>query len=73
MVEQGLGVNIMPELLLSGRNDNVRIMELAPPAGRTIGLCLPGRGQGQSTLRFAQCVSEWVLEHYSRQANTATS
>ena len=73
MVEQGLGVSIMPELLLSGRSDNVRIMELAPPASRTIGLCLPDADRaGPATLRFAQCVSEWVREHYSRQANTTS-
>ena len=60
MVEQGLGVSIMPELLLSGRSDNVRIMELTPPASRTIGLCLPDADRaGPATARFAQCVSDW--------------
>ncbi len=67
MVEQGLGVSIMPELLLSGRNDNVRIMELTPPASRVIGLCLPDADRaGPATTRFAQCVSDWVREHYAR-------
>ena len=71
MVEQGLGVSIMPELLLSGRSDNVRIMELTPPASRTIGLCLPDADRaGPATLRFADCVSDWVREHYSRLQNT---
>ena len=67
MVEQGLGVSIMPELLLSGRNDNVRIMELTPTASRVIGLCLPDADRaGPATTRFAQCVSDWVREHYAR-------
>ena len=67
MVEQGLGVSIMPELLLSGRTDNVRIMELTPPASRVIGLCLPDADRaGPATTRFAQCVSDWVREHYAR-------
>lgn len=67
MVEQGLGVSILPELLLSGRNDNVRIMELTPPASRVIGLCLPDADRaGPATTRFAQCVSDWVREHYAR-------
>ena len=71
MVEQGLGVSIMPELLLSGRSDNVRVMELTPPASRTIGLCLPDADRaGPATLRFADCVSDWVREHYSRLQNT---
>lgn len=43
MVEQGLGVSIMPELLLSGRSDNVRVMELTPPASRTIASVSPTR------------------------------
>lgn len=73
MVEQGLGVSIMPELLLSGRSDNVRIMELAPPASRTIGLCLPDADRaGPATARFAQCVSDWVRERYSRIQNTTS-
>lgn len=71
MVEQGLGVSIMPELLLSGRSDNVRVMELTPPASRTIGLCLRDADRaGPATLRFADCVSDWVREHYSRLQNT---
>ena len=73
MVEQGLGVSIMPELLLSGRSDNVRIMELTPPASRTIGLCLPDADRaGPATLRFSQCVSDWVREHYSKPGNTTS-
>ena len=73
MVEQGLGVSIMPELLLSGRSDNVRIMELTPPASRTIGLCLPDADRaGPATARFAQCVSDWVRERYSRIQNTTS-
>lgn len=61
MVEHGLGISIMPELLLRGRSDNVRVMELAPPASRMIALALPeNRQPGPATERFVQYVSDWV-------------
>ena len=40
MTEQGLGVCVMPELLLRGRDGNVKTAELDPPAYRTIGLAV---------------------------------
>ena len=40
MVEQGLGVSIMPELLLKGRHDRVKVLPLQPEAVRTIGLAV---------------------------------
>lgn len=53
MVEQGLGVSIMPELLLAGRTAGVRVLELAPPCSRTIGLAIPDPERaGPATLRF---------------------
>ncbi len=40
MVEQGMGICVMPELLLKGRDGNVITSELDPPAHRTIGLAV---------------------------------
>lgn len=40
MVEQGLGICVMPELLLKGRDGNVKTAELDPPAFRTIALAV---------------------------------
>ncbi|MBO4539060.1 MAG: LysR family transcriptional regulator [Clostridia bacterium] len=40
MAEQGLGVCVMPELLLRGRDGNLKTAELDPPAYRTIGLAV---------------------------------
>lgn len=61
MVEQGLGVSIMPELLLSGRSANVRVLELVPPASRTIGLWLPPEGRSAPAAeRFAEYVLRWI-------------
>ena len=62
MVEQGLGISIMPELLLKGRHDDIRVMELVPPAKRTIGLAIPETSKAApATRRFADYVVSWVV------------
>ncbi len=72
MVEQGLGVSIMPELLLEGRREDVAVMELQPPSSRTIGLCLPDPDRaGPAVLSFADCVADWVRERYGGQKPAA--
>ena len=61
MVERGLGVSIMPELLLRNCSERVRCLELDPPASRTIGLCLPDAERaGPATRRFAEYACGWV-------------
>ena len=45
MVEKGLGIAIMPELLLEGRQDNIVALELSPQAKRTIALAVTEQGQ----------------------------
>lgn len=68
MVEQGLGISIMPELLLSGRTAKVRVMELEPPSSRTIALAIPeAELSSPATLRFADYVRQWVREKYPRE------
>lgn len=63
MVEQGLGVSIMPELLLRGRHDDVVIKELVPPSRRTIGLAIPETSRhSPATRKFADYVIKWVTE-----------
>ncbi len=65
MVECGLGVSIMPELLLKNCSDGVRCLPLDPPASRTIGLCLPDADRaGPATKRFAERACEWVRAHF---------
>ena len=65
MVEQGLGVSIMPELLLKNCSDGVRCLPLDPPASRTIGLCLPDADRaGPATRRFAESACDWVKKHF---------
>ncbi len=64
MVEQGLGISIMPELLLKGRHDNVAIKELVPPSKRIIGLAIPETSKASpATRKFADYIIKWVTEH----------
>ena len=61
MVEQGLGISIMPELLLRGRHGNVVIKELVPPSKRTIGLAIgETSSQSPATRKFADYIIKWV-------------
>ena len=61
MVEQGLGIAIMPELLLRGRTDNIAALELKPQARRTIALAVTDQGQQSPAARmFADFVVQRV-------------
>mgnify|MGYP002515427309 FL=1 len=63
MVENGLGMSIMPELLLKGRTDRVQVMPVIPEAKRTIGLAIAaGDRAGPATRRFADYVVKFVAE-----------
>ena len=64
MVEQGLGISIIPELLLKGREDHIVVKELVPPAKRTIGLAIPEASiSSPVTQRFKEYVIAWVKEN----------
>lgn len=61
MVEQGLGISIMPELLLKGRHDDIQILPLVPEAKRTIGIAIAaGDRAGPATRRFVDYVERYV-------------
>ena len=61
MVEQGLGMSIMPELLLRGRADKLLVLPLVPEARRTIGIAIPASEKaGPATRRFADYVVRYV-------------
>ncbi len=61
MVEQGLGMSIMPELLLKGRSDRLLILPLVPEATRVIGIAIAaGSKAGPATRRFADYVVRYV-------------
>lgn len=61
MVEKGLGISIMPELLLQGRTENVRVMELSQPMTRTIALATPAAQQNSPCVRR---FTEYVLRYF---------
>ena len=63
MVEQGLGMSIMPELLLKGRHDRLLTLPLIPEAKRVIGLAIAaGEKAGPATRRFADYVIRYVMQ-----------
>lgn len=63
MVEQGLGMSIMPELLLKGRKDRLLTLPLVPEAKRTIGMAIAaGSKAGPATRRFADYVVRYVTQ-----------
>ena len=65
MVRHGLGVSIVPELLLTGHTDGLAIKELDPPSSRTISLAVRSMPTcGPATLKFVEHIQSWVKEHY---------
>ncbi|MEA5040673.1 MAG: LysR family transcriptional regulator [Clostridiaceae bacterium] len=69
MVEQGLGISIMPELLLAGRTDGVCVRELDPPASRTIALAIPAPLRANpAVFRFTEYVRRWITRQYGKIA-----
>lgn len=64
MVSQGLGVSIVPELLLQGHRDGIAVRGMTPPSSRTIALAVPAGGRaGPATRRFARFAEEWVKKN----------
>ena len=63
MVRQGLGVSIMPSLLLHGNNDGVELRPLDPPASRTIELALPAGDIRPGAAAFADFAAAWVRDN----------
>lgn len=61
MVEQGLGISIMPELLLKGRNDDLIILPIIPNTKRTIGLAIAASEKaGPAVRKFSDYVVNYV-------------
>lgn len=58
MVSNGLGVSIMPELLLRGHRDTVAVRPLFPNVQRVIGLAVPAP-VSPAAARFAEHVRHW--------------
>ena len=70
MVENGLGISIVPELLLQGHTQNLRAMELFPGAKRTIALAIPDAGSlSPAVSRFVEYACRWVEEHPPKEVH----
>lgn len=63
MVRQGLGVSIMPSLLLRGNGENIEIRPIDPPVSRTIALAIAGDDPGPAPRCFAEFAEKWVREN----------
>lgn len=61
MVRQGLGVSVMPSLLLRGNTEGVEIRPIDPPASRTIALAVVS--DAPAAARFADFAAQWVKEN----------
>jgi len=59
MVEHGLGVSLMAELMLNGRNKNVQCIPLDPPAVRELGMAVKSQSDATEPVRqLIRCVLE---------------
>lgn len=63
MVRQGLGVSIMPSLLLRGNNEGIETRPIDPPASRTIALAVAADHPGPAAARFADFAADWVRKN----------
>ena len=67
MVREGLGVSIMPELLLKGQVSGVEVRRLSPPAYRTIALAVAADRKRVPAVRsFTECVTQWLQTNGTR-------
>ena len=60
MVEQGLGISIVPQLLIRGRTQNLEVRPLIPKASRTIALAIPGEEALPVVRTFAETAVQWL-------------
>lgn len=63
MVEQGLGISIVPSLLIKGRDQNLEVRPLIPAASRTIALAIPDGDRPPVVDVFIATAEQWVREH----------
>lgn len=59
MVEKGIGISIMPELLLRGHLDKIAAIPLDPPLKRNVGIAL-APGASPAAKSFADTVKNWL-------------
>ena len=62
MVEQGLGISIVPQLLLKGHREALEVRPLEPQAFRTIALAIPEGEALPAVEAFIQTAVDWVRQ-----------
>ena len=62
MVRQGLGVSIVPELLLENHHDKIEARKLTPPVTRTIAMAIPDADPSPAVLAFVDSALQWLKE-----------
>ncbi|MDQ0194345.1 LysR family transcriptional regulator [Paenibacillus wynnii] len=61
MVEKGLGISILPELVLKGHKNNVTMLELEERSFRSLGIAVTSmKYASPATKRFVKYVQSWV-------------
>ncbi|WP_410511138.1 LysR family transcriptional regulator [Paenibacillus sp. BR2-3] len=61
MVEKGLGISILPEMVLQGRNHNVTLLELEERSFRSLGIAVNSmKYASPAAKRFVKHVQSWV-------------
>lgn len=63
MVRQGLGISIVPELLIGSRRDGIEVRPLEPSASRTIALAIPKSDPLPAVTAFAETAVSWLNEN----------
>lgn len=66
MVSSGLGISVMPELMLHGTSYPLVQCSMAQPFFRNIGICVKDKAAcSASTMRFIEHVRRWVGTNYA--------
>ena len=64
MVQAGLGISVMPELLLKDHTSGITVRPLIPSASRTLALVRSERAASNPAAKsFTDCVTRWVAEN----------
>ena len=63
MVQQGLGISIVPQLLLKGNERDLEIRPLDPPVSRTIALAVPGEEELPIVEAFVETALNWLKKN----------
>lgn len=67
MVEHGLGISILSDLIMRGMTGNVNTMSLYPPAWRSLGIIYGERKQNDKKVRrFVKCAQTVIARMYAK-------